>query len=153
MTNLWTYLFNLFISVYKVCDRLIVFCGMLDEWPGLIYSHETFKMVEARIHRLDTWLPRHMSSASPGPLANSSPLKRTWHHLCHFEWFWWSNDNTTLGLIWLLKMTILRLLGSSDDKEKEKIGAVRPDAFRIRSTGRTDAMMFGAGGSRSQVSL
>ena len=21
-------------------------------------------------------------------------LKRTWHHLCHFEWFWWSNDNT-----------------------------------------------------------
>jgi len=30
-------------------------------------------------------------------------LKRTWHHLCHFEWFWWSNDNTTLGLIWLLR--------------------------------------------------
>ena len=33
----------------------------------------------------------------------------------------------------IVKMTIIRLLGSSDDKEKEKIG------FRIRSTGRTDA--------------
>ena len=32
----------------------------------------------------------------------------------------------------MVKMTILNLLGSSDDKEKEKIG------FRIRSTGRTD---------------
>ena len=52
----------------------------------------------------------------------------------------------------IVKMTILRLLGSSDDKEKEEIGLVRPErpplrgsqgsalkAFRIRSTGRTDA--------------
>ena len=69
----------------------------------------------------------------------------------------------------IVKMTILRLLGSSDDKEKEKIGVVRPEglplrgfrypvsgrgsrgaaphgsqgsalkALRIRSTGRTDA--------------
>ena len=34
-------------------------------------------------------------------------LKRTWHHLCHFEWFWWSNDNTTLGPIWLLRWPFL----------------------------------------------
>jgi len=61
----------------------------------------------------------------------------------------------------IVKMIILRLLGSSDDKEKEKIGVARPEgpplrgfrypvsgrgsrgsalkAFRIRSTGRTDA--------------
>ena len=43
----------------------------------------------------------------------------------------------------IVKMTILRLLGSSDDKEKEKIGVARPEgppkALRIRSTGRTDA--------------
>ena len=68
-----------------------------------------------------------------------------------------------------VKMTILRLLGSSDDKEKEKIGIARPEgpplwgfrypvsglcqggaapresqgsalkALRISSTGRTDA--------------
>ena len=53
-------------------------------------------------------------------------------------------DNTTLGLIWLLKMTILRLLGSSDDKKK--IGVARPKGppLRIRSTGRTDAKGIGA---------
>ena len=51
----------------------------------------------------------------------------------------------------IVKMIILRLLGSSDDKEKEKIGVARPEgpplrgfrsalkALRIRSTGRTDA--------------
>ena len=56
----------------------------------------------------------------------------------------------------IIKMTILRLLGSSDDKEKEKIGVASADggrggaaprgsqgsalkALRIRSTGRTDA--------------
>ena len=27
----------------------------------------------------------------------------------------------------IVKMTILRLLGSSDDKEKEKIGVARPE--------------------------
>ena len=83
----------------------------------------------------------------------------------------------------IVKMIILRLLGSNDDKEKEKISVARPEgpplggsvtrlavggrggaaprgsqgsalkALRIRSTGRTDAMMFGAGGKRSQVSL
>ena len=77
------------------------------------------------------------------------------------------------------KMTILRLLGSSDDKEKEKIDVVkpegpplrgfrprgsrgsrpsrvsgqRPESSSVSSTGRTDAMMFGAEGNRSQVSL
>ena len=45
----------------------------------------------------------------------------------------------------IVKMIILRLLGSSDDKEKEKIGVARPEGpndnttLRIRSTGRTDA--------------
>ena len=49
----------------------------------------------------------------------------------------------------IIKMTILRLLGSTDDKEKEKIGIARPEALRIRSTGRFDAMGIGAsGGSR-----
>ena len=62
-----------------------------------------------------------------------------------------------------VKMTILRFLGSSDDKEKEKIGVARPEGppLRIRRTGRTDAkasvhpmlvgrtdaMMFGAEGN------
>ena len=77
-------------------------------------------------------------------------------------------------------MIILRLLGSSDDKEKEKIGVARPEGPPIRGSqgsalkalrlgapeeptpgapvhptlvGRTDATMFGAGGNRSQVSL
>ena len=45
----------------------------------------------------------------------------------------------------IVKMTILRLLGSSDDKEK--IGVARPKgpkALRFRSTGRTDAKDIGA---------
>ena len=57
----------------------------------------------------------------------------------------------------IVKMIILRLLGSSDDKEKEKIGVARPED-RLRSdapeepthkasvhpmvVGRTDAMVF-----------
>ena len=52
----------------------------------------------------------------------------------------------------IVKMTILRLLGSSDDKEIEKIGVARPKwpplrGFRsssVRSTGRTDARGTGA---------
>ena len=64
----------------------------------------------------------------------------------------------------IVKIIILRLLGSSDDKEKEKIGVARPKgpplrgfrypvsalkALRIRSTGRPDAMGIGASsGSR-----
>jgi len=39
-------------------------------------------------------------------------------------------------------MIILRLLGSSDEKEKEKIGVARPKGPPLRgfrSTGRTDA--------------
>ena len=76
----------------------------------------------------------------------------------------------------IVKMTILRLLGSSDDKEKEKIGIARPEAPEMASemaptgalrseapeeptheasvhpmvVGRTDAM---AEGNQSQVSL
>ena len=55
----------------------------------------------------------------------------------------------------IVKMIILRLLGSSDDKEKEKIGVARPEgpplrALWIRSTGITDAMTEG---NRSQVSV
>ena len=70
----------------------------------------------------------------------------------------------------IVKMTILRLLGSSDDKEKEKIGVARPKGPPLRGfrpklfgsgaleeptpgasvhptlVGRTDAMMFGVGG-------
>ena len=38
----------------------------------------------------------------------------------------------------IVKMIILRLLGSSDDKEKEKIGVARPKGL----VGRTDAMVF-----------
>ena len=79
----------------------------------------------------------------------------------------------------IVKMTILRLLGSSDDKEKEKIGVARPEGLPLRGfrypvsgrglggpeeptpgapvhptlVGRTDAMLFGAGGNRSQESL
>ena len=67
----------------------------------------------------------------------------------------------------IVKMIILRLLGSSDDKEKEKIGVARPEGPPLRApeeptpgapvhptlVGRTDAMMFGAGWNRSQVSL
>jgi len=32
----------------------------------------------------------------------------------------------------IVKMTILRLLGSSADKEKEKIGVVRPEGLPLR---------------------
>ena len=32
----------------------------------------------------------------------------------------------------IVKMTILRLLGSSDDKEKEKIGIARPEGPPLR---------------------
>ena len=56
--------------------------------------------------------------------------------------------NTWTNMI--VKMIILRLLGSSDDKEK--IGVARPKgpplrasgALRFRSTGRTDAKGIGA---------
>ena len=55
-------------------------------------------------------------------------------------------------------MIILRLLGSSDDKEKEKIGVARPEGPPLASVhptlvGRTGAMKFGAEENRSQVSL
>ena len=69
----------------------------------------------------------------------------------------------------IIKMIILRLLGSSDDKKKEKIGVARPEGLPLRLgapeeptlgapvhptlVGRTNAMMFGAGWNRSQVSL
>ena len=32
----------------------------------------------------------------------------------------------------IVKMTILRLFGSSDDKEKEKIGIARPEGLPLR---------------------
>ena len=48
----------------------------------------------------------------------------------------------------IVKMTILRLLGSSDDKEIEKIGVARPkgppQSSSVRSTGKTDARGTGA---------
>ena len=59
----------------------------------------------------------------------------------------------------IVKMTILRLLDSSDDKEKEKIGVARPKGpplktLRIRSTGRSDTKGIGAsGGSRKNRRL
>ena len=75
----------------------------------------------------------------------------------------------------IIKMIILRLLGSSDDKEKKKIGVARPKGPPLRGpkalrfgspeeptpwapvhpmlVGRTDATIFGAGGNQSQVSL
>ena len=66
----------------------------------------------------------------------------------------------------IVKMTILRLLGSSDDKEKEKIGGAlkalqsgAPEEPTPRApvhptlVGRTDATMFGAGENQSHVSL
>ena len=78
----------------------------------------------------------------------------------------------------IVKMTILRLLSLSDDKEKEKIGVAKPEGLPLRGfrypvsgrglgapeeptpgapvhptlVGRTDAMMFGAGWNR-KVSL
>ena len=36
----------------------------------------------------------------------------------------------------IVKMTILRLLGSSDDKEEEKIGVTRPKGPPLRGCGR-----------------
>ena len=59
----------------------------------------------------------------------------------------------------IVKMVILRFLGSSDDKEKENIGVAwlegpplrgqRPESSSVSSTGRTDAMGIGASdGSR-----
>ena len=89
----------------------------------------------------------------------------------------------------IIKMIILSLLGSSDDKKKEKIGVARPEGPPLRGfpagvqvrgsqgsalkvlrsvapeepthealvhptlVGRTDAMVFGAEGNRSQVSI
>ena len=48
----------------------------------------------------------------------------------------------------IVKMIVLSLLGSSDDKEKEKIGVARPEGLPLRA-GRTDAMGIGASdGSR-----
>ena len=44
----------------------------------------------------------------------------------------------------IVKIIILRLLGSSDDKKKEKIGIARPESSSVRSTGRTDARGTGA---------
>ena len=40
----------------------------------------------------------------------------------------------------IVKMTILRLLGSSDDKEKEKIGIARPEGPPLRGF-----RLFGSG--------
>jgi len=61
-------------------------------------------------------------------------------------------------------MIILRLLGSSDDKEKEKIGVARPEGHRWSQGSALKALRsgapeeptpwyFGAEGKRSQVSL
>ena len=50
----------------------------------------------------------------------------------------------------IVKMTILRFLGSNDDKEKEKIGVVRPEGLPLWVVGRTDAMTER---NRSQVRL
>ena len=52
----------------------------------------------------------------------------------------------------IVKMTILRLLGSSDDKEKEKIGVARPRGpplrgFRLADGGRGGAAPRGSQGS------
>ena len=40
----------------------------------------------------------------------------------------------------IVKMTILRLLGSSDDKEKEKLGVARPEGQPL-SIGASDACL------------
>ena len=63
----------------------------------------------------------------------------------------------------IVKIIILRLLGSSDDKEREDRRSKTRRAAPVHPTpgapvhptlvGRTDATMFGAGGNRSQVSL
>ena len=44
----------------------------------------------------------------------------------------------------IVKMTILRFLGSSDDKEKEKIGVASPEGDNVKTPGEEN---------RSQVSL
>ena len=41
----------------------------------------------------------------------------------------------------IIKMTILRLLGSSDDKEKEKIGVARPKGCVMNLTHKTTYMV------------
>ena len=64
-------------------------------------------------------------------------MKRTWHYLCHFEWFWWSIDNAINGTNMIVKMTILRLLGSSDDKEKRRLAQLGPKNRRM-SIGASD---------------
>ena len=43
----------------------------------------------------------------------------------------------------IVKMTILGFLGSSDDKEKEKIDVARPKLVHPMVIGRTDAMAEG----------
>ena len=49
----------------------------------------------------------------------------------------------------IIKMTILRLLGSSDDKEKEKIGVATPEGppLRLADGGRGGAAPRGSQGS------
>ena len=50
---------------------------------------------------------------------------------CHISIYCLAIDdthNTWTNMI--VKMTILRLLGSSDDKEKEKIGIARPEGVK-----------------------
>ena len=42
----------------------------------------------------------------------------------------------------IVKMIILSLLDSSDDKEKEKIGVARPKSVHPMVVGRTDTMVF-----------
>ena len=39
----------------------------------------------------------------------------------------------------IVKMIILRLLGSSNDKEKEKIGVARPDGLPLRGFRRRES--------------
>ena len=53
--------------------------------------------------------------------------------------------NTRTNMI--VKMTILRLLGSSDDKEKEKIGIARPEGPPLRGF-RYPVSGLGSRGSR-----
>ena len=54
----------------------------------------------------------------------------------------------------IVKIIILRLLGSSDDKEREdRRSKTRRAPVHPTLVGRTDATMFGAGGNRIQVSL
>jgi hypothetical protein len=50
----------------------------------------------------------------------------------------------------IAKMTILRLLGSSDDKEKDKIGLARPEGLSLRGF-RYPVSGRGSRGSRPYV--